>query len=215
MVNAFSRLLAPINRRIRQLFTRGLVRMVDSATLMQSLQIELLQDELLDGVEHAEPYGYTSHPHPGAEVFTASVGGRRAHTIALIAADRRYRKKGLAAGEVALYTDEGDYILLQRGRVIKVVAGTALDVTAPQVNITASTKVTMTTPVCEITGNLTVGGNAAVGGNATITGAASAASLATSGAVVAGGGVTSAGIVFGTHRHGGVQTGAGISGGPQ
>ncbi len=194
MVTMFSRLLTPINRRIRQLFTRGLVRMVDSTTLMQSLQVELLENELPDGIEHAEPYGYTSHPHPGAEVFTVSVGGRRSHTVALIATDRRYRKQGLAAGEVALYTDEGDFILLKRGRVIKVVAGAALEVAAPQTTIT---------------------GDVIISGDVTIAGDVVAASLVTSGTVVASGGVTSAGIAFGTHVHGGVQTGPGTSGGPQ
>lgn len=155
---AFRRLTEPLRRRIKVLFTRALGSLVDPATLMQTLQVEALAGEVLDGVEHFEPYGFTSNPLPGFEALLAALGGDRAHTVCVIAADRRYRKKNLASGEVALYTDEGDYILLKRGRIIEVFSGTKVKVTAPEAEIIASTKVTLTTPLAEVSGNVTVGG---------------------------------------------------------
>ena len=142
MSEILNRMLSPLYRRIKQLFTRGVLRLVDSDTLMQTLQVELLKGEVLGGIEHAEPYGYTSHPFAGAEVFTASVGGRRAHTIALMVSDRRYRKTGLAEGEVALYTREGDYIHFKNGRIVELVASESLTITSKTVTVNGNLLVT-------------------------------------------------------------------------
>jgi len=150
VVRQFQRLLSPIRRRIQQLFTRSVVRLVDSTTLMQSLQLEVLKGETIDGIEHAEPYGFTSCPKAGAEAFIAAANGNRSHSIALVVADRRYRITGLQAGEVAIYTDEGDNITIKRGGNIEV---------------SAATKITLNSPQVECTGALSVAGNVTAGGD--------------------------------------------------
>ncbi len=152
------KLQSAFRRRLDTIFSRGELHATDATGGVQKLQIELQPGEVLDNVEHLEPYGFTSRPLPGAEVASASMAGDRNRTVVLIAADRRYRKKNLAAGEVALYTDEGDYIKLSRGRIVEVVAGTRVRVTAPDVEIVASTKVTLTSPQVDISGALTVQG---------------------------------------------------------
>lgn len=138
-----------IRRRLDAMFSRGKLHATDATGGAQKLQIELQPGEVLNNVEHLEAYGLTSRPLPGAEVASASLGGDRNRTVVLIAADRRYRKRNLVAGEVAIYTDEGDYILLSRGRIVQVVAGTRVRVTAPDV---------------EIVGNATVSGTLTVSG---------------------------------------------------
>lgn len=172
MQHLINKLLKPMKRQIRQLLTRGLVNMVDASLLMQTLQVEALTGELLDNIEHWQPYGYTSHPQPGAEALLGSLGGNRSHTVAISVADRRFRLKNTAPGEVALFTDEGDVIHFKRGNEIYIntankltaVAGNEVDVTSPLVNVTASSKVTFTTPEFELTGNMTIGGTASVVG---------------------------------------------------
>lgn len=154
----WARLTAPIYRRLRQVVTRGIVRLVDPAQLLQSLQVEAFAGETLDRVEHFEPYGFTSHPLAGAEVLLFSLSGRRSHNVAGIVTDRRYRKKDLAPGEVALFTDEGDVIHFKRGRLVEIVAGTKVKITAPEVEVVASTKVTVTSPLVEMSGDLNVAG---------------------------------------------------------
>lgn len=154
----WARLTAPIFRRLRQIVTRGIVRLVDPAKLLQSLQVEAFAGETLDRVEHFEPYGFTSHPLTGAEVLLFSLSGRRSHNVAGIVTDRRYRKKNLAPGEVAFFTDEGDVIHFKRGRLIEITAGTKVKVTAPEVEVVASTKVTVTSPLVEMSGALNVAG---------------------------------------------------------
>lgn len=157
-MRSLHKLLAPLRQRLAFILARGVGHLTNSSTAVQTLQVELLKGEILGDIEHIEPYGFTSNPQLGYEVLAASLAGNRKHTVVLIAADRRYRKTNLAAGEVALYTDEGDYILFKRGRIVEVVAGTKVKITAPDLEVVASTKVTLTTPQVDISGALTVTG---------------------------------------------------------
>ena len=59
--------------------------------------------------------------------------------------DVRYRIK-LVDGEMAIYTDEGDYVHLKRGRVIELVTETLL--------VKASKKVRFETPLIEASGEV-------------------------------------------------------------
>lgn len=131
---------------IRNLLSRGVIKLVNSAAKCQLVQIEMLGGELKDDVEHLEPYGFTSCPHAGAEHVAVFPDGDKSHGVVLIVADRRYRLKGLAAGEVALYTDEGDRIVLRRGRRIEVKTLT--------LEVEAKTKARFDTPLLECTGEI-------------------------------------------------------------
>lgn len=131
-----SRFLAPLARRVQLAVFRGVLELVNPSLKMQGVQITLQADEVRDDVEHAEPYGFTSAPHSGAEVFGISVGGNRNAAVVLLVADRRYRLQGLQGGEVALYTDEQDKIVLKRNRIIEITAGTKLRVVTPMLECT-------------------------------------------------------------------------------
>jgi phage baseplate assembly protein V len=164
-IDSLNRVLAPIRRRIDNMVARAVVRSSIDSTKLRELQIEILRGELRDRVEHFQEYGFTSRPLDGAEVVGLFVGGSRDHPLIIASEDRRYRIKNLEKGEVALYTDEGDYIHFKRGGNIEVLAGTKVKVTAPDVEIIASTKVTITSPLVTMSGNLEVSGNVAVDGN--------------------------------------------------
>lgn len=140
MVDLISRMLAPLQRQIRLMFTRGLVAMVDSSELIQILQVRAMGDELLDNIQHFEAYGYTSNPKPGAEALLAALGGNHDHMVAVMVGDRRFRLKGLKSGEVAMYTDEGDFIHFKRGNEIHI----------------KTTKVILDCSSAEFTGDVTV-----------------------------------------------------------
>lgn len=169
------RITAPLVRRVRLMVGRAVLYLVDDARKLQELQVEALRGEVLAGVERFQQYGFSSNPLPGAEVLLLCVGGSRSHAIAAAVDDRRYRPTDADPGEVRLYTAEGDRIRMRNGRVIEVIAGTKVAVTAPEAVFRCATKVTLDTPVCEITGNLVVGGDAAVAGSAAVTGALSSA----------------------------------------
>lgn len=129
---------------IKLMFGRAVVLLVQDTLKLQGLQISLLADEVRDNVERFQNYGFTSHPLPGAEAVAASVAGNRGHVVVIAVDDRRYRLRGLAAGEVAIYSDEGDKVVLKRGGVIEV---------------TAATKLRLVTPLVECTGALHAVGN--------------------------------------------------------
>jgi phage baseplate assembly protein V len=111
-------LLRPLSTRVANLAARALVSLVKDSTKLQTLQLRILDGEVREGAERFQEYGFTSVPLDGAEAVVLSVGGRRDHLLVVAVDDRRHRKKDLAAGEVALYTDEGAAVHLKRGRIV-------------------------------------------------------------------------------------------------
>lgn len=93
--------------------TRGRVTRVAPGGKIQLLTATLNADEDVDQIEHLEPYGFTSNPPEGSECLVLNVGGERAHPVAVVAGDRRYRITGLASGEVAIHADTGATITLK------------------------------------------------------------------------------------------------------
>lgn len=158
MIGGIKKMLDPVKRGLKLMISRGVVRRSDDARKVRELQVAALAEETLGEVEHFQEYGFTSRPLPGCEVIGVCLGGHRSHMVAIASEDRRHRLRPLQPGEVAMYTDEGDRIVMKRGRVIEVVAGTQLAVTAPEVTVTAETSITLDTPEVSISGNLTAAG---------------------------------------------------------
>lgn len=128
MLEGLRRSLAAQAGRIQMMVGRAVLAAVDDDATLQTVQIEMLDEETQDGVEHFQPYGFAAHPHPDAEGIAVAVGGLRGHAVVLAIADRRYRLKGLRAGEVGLYDDLGQSVLLTRdGIVIRSAIGIAME----------------------------------------------------------------------------------------
>ena len=136
---------------IANFLARGVVALGNSASKLQSLQLRLLAGEVKDNVEHLEPYGYTASPLEGAEALAGFIGGDRSHAVVIVVADRRFRLQGLKPGEVALYTDEGDFIHFKRGRVI--------DIETVTLNVKATDSVNFDTPLISTTGRIESAGD--------------------------------------------------------
>lgn len=205
--------------------------MSDPNRKMRTLQTRLLFDELRDGLEHVEPYGFTAEPKLDgqAEAFALFFDGERSHGVVISVADRRYRITGMRQGEVALYDDLGQRIYLTRDGIrietpkrIDVVAGSDASVrvagnaqidvagkaavTCPSITFNASEKVTFNTPLLDCSGLIKGGGGLAISGGS---GATVDGSLTTTGDV------TAAGISLDSHTHTGVESGPSSTGGPQ
>jgi phage baseplate assembly protein V len=141
---------------IKSVLVRGTVALADSMRKLQSLQVRLLAGEVKDQMEHFEPYGFTAAPLAGAEVLAGFMDGDRSHGVVIVIADRRFRLQGLQAGEVALYTDEGDHIHFKRGRIIEIETGT--------LNVKATDSVNFDTPLITQTGRIESTGDQVAGG---------------------------------------------------
>jgi phage baseplate assembly protein V len=129
-------MLGPITRRLGMVAARAIVRWVDDSATRQRLQVEILKDELRDDVERLQNYGLSSRPHEGAEAVVLSPSGRREQSIVIVVDDRRYRLTGLKAGEVALYDDIGNRVLLLRDR-LRLESKQRVEVDSPEVAIKA------------------------------------------------------------------------------
>jgi len=145
---SIAKLLGPLRRGINLMIGRAVVTLVNDALKCQGVQISLLADEVRDA-ERVQDYGFTSHPHPGAQAVAAAVGGNRNHLVVICCDDRRYRIS-LEEGEVAMYDDLGSKVVLKRGNIIEV---------------TAATKVRMVTPLLEVTGDIKADGKVEAGGD--------------------------------------------------
>lgn len=154
MIEAIGKLTEAMRSKIQLMVGRAILSVVNDSGPVQTVQAQLLSDEVQDDVERIQQYGFTSCPLPGAEGVVVFVGGNRDHGLLIACDDRRYRKKGLQSGEVALYTDEGDEIVLSRGRVVRLTAGASVQINAPEVTVVASSKVRLDTPILEVTGNI-------------------------------------------------------------
>jgi phage baseplate assembly protein V len=122
MIDFVRKMVRSVNRRVLLIATRGVVQLVDDKPKCQTVQVKGVADEVLDDVEHLQPYGLTSVPPEGSECLVISLGGNRSTSVVLACGDRRVRVTQLEAGELALYTDEGTQVLLRKGKKVQVLA---------------------------------------------------------------------------------------------
>ncbi|KEA51788.1 MULTISPECIES: phage baseplate assembly protein V [Mangrovibacter] len=132
------RTLNQIARRLRLLVDRAVVRLVTDSLGRQNLQVQSLADATNDDVERFQQYGLTTVPPAGSEAIVLAVGGRRESLVAIAVEDKRCRPKGLEAGDVCLYHQDGQsMIILKKGGII--------DVRGKTVNYTADDLFEITT----------------------------------------------------------------------
>lgn len=129
MLEQLEMLMADAKGRLRLMVGRCILRAITDGGAVQTVQAQLLADELQDDVERIQQYGYTSVPLPGAEGVVVFVGGNRDHGIVIATEDRRYRLKGLKGGEVALYDDLGHAVHLARTGIVVKGAGHPITIT--------------------------------------------------------------------------------------
>lgn len=195
-----------IMERVRNLMRDGVARavlnVVDDEGNMQRVQVTLLEDEVIDGVERFQNYGFTSVPEEGAEATVVFVGADRSHPVVVVADDRRVRKKSLKPGEVAVYHKNGDFIHLKNGNEIEVKT-TTFKVDCDTATLAASKEITLDTPLTTLTGRQRTTGEKSGGGASTFVG----------GLKNTGGDIVSDGVSLEHHTHPGDS--GGTTGGPQ
>ena len=137
---------------LKDLVNRAVISAKNGARKLRTLQIQLLGGDIREPIEHFEPYGFTSEPHPGVEAIAVSLGGDRDHTLAVVVTDRRYRPTDLKDGEVCIFDDLGRKIFLSRD-------GIRIEGVSSPITLSTNGSVTIDAPTIKCTGNLEVGGN--------------------------------------------------------
>jgi phage baseplate assembly protein V len=123
-----NRFLVPLRNRIVNMVARAVVQVVDDSAKMQLLQLGILDGETRDGLERLQEYGFTSVPEDGAEAVVLFPGGSRDHGLVIAVDDRRYRLKGLGAGEVAVYHKDGATITMKSNGSIEITPKAGADI---------------------------------------------------------------------------------------
>lgn len=193
--------VAPIKQRIMMAIARCVIDAITDSDGLQRVRLSVFADETLNDVERVQQYGLTSNPPAGSEGVVLFPFGSRDHGVLIAVDHRTSRKKNLASGEVAIYTDEGDYVLFKRGRIVEITTQT-LEVNATTITLNASTAATINAPVTTITGALAAG-TGSDGGNATIYGDVISTSVGTS--------LQELKTTYNSHTHNEHGTGGGVT----
>ncbi len=98
-------MIRPIRMRVDNMVARGVVKLVNSAVKMQTIQVGIQESETKDKVEHFQPYGHHSVPLKGAEAIIVFVGGDRNLPVAVVVDDRRSRPTSWVEGESGTYNE--------------------------------------------------------------------------------------------------------------
>jgi phage baseplate assembly protein V len=140
---------------------RAVLAAVSDSTTRQLIQFEALKGEVKDKVERVQQYGFTSVPLAGAHVLFVCVGSNRDHPVAISVDDPRFRKKDMQPGEVAIYTDEGDFIHFKRDKTVEIStanlvvnATDSVEINTTNLVVNASESARFATPILEATGHI-------------------------------------------------------------
>ena len=95
-----------IDNRIRRAFNgirqafRGKIARVKAAGGVQQIQVEGLEGETVQDLEHAENFGFTSNPPAGSDCVVVPLGGKTSHGIIVTTTNGAYRITGLKKGRI-------------------------------------------------------------------------------------------------------------------
>lgn len=147
---AVNKLIAPIARAMRSMVLRGVVSLVNDATALQRVQVQLrampqpggaAAPEMVSDIEVMRHYGLTAVPLAGAETVMLAVGGVKDHGIVIAIDDRRHRPSGLQPGDVMLYDHRGQTVHLGADG-ITVTSPIAVTIDTPKVTLTGDLELT-------------------------------------------------------------------------
>lgn len=104
MMAALTQLARELRTRVDGMIVRGVVELVNDKLKSQRLQLTLLADQVVDDVEHLQPYGISFVAPAGSQALALAVGGARAHTVAICVDHPGERPRDAKPREGGLYT---------------------------------------------------------------------------------------------------------------
>lgn len=206
--------LSELSRSVRDIIRIGIVAEVDTKIGLCRIQTgEILTDWLHWLTSRAGSSRTWWAPSLGEQVLLLSLGGEldtgfvlpgiySDHFPAPSASPQAYHVS-FSDGAVLEYEPETGALTVSGVQTADISAATSISATAPNVIVTASSKITLDTPEVVCTNKLTTGSLEVKKGGAM------KGNIAHS-----GGAFTSNGVQVDTHTHGGVQTGGGNTGKP-
>ncbi|MFZ6687500.1 phage baseplate assembly protein V [Undibacterium sp. SXout11W] len=198
MTDIVQRVISKAMSSVRMAF-RAVLTNINSNSPIQLIQADGLAGEQLQDNELMQHYGFTSAPLNGTKLIVLPIGGKTAHGIVIATEHTQYRLKALKKGEVALYDDQGQQIILTRSGIV--IKGAGLPI-----RIQDTPSITTDTPLFHMTGNLQVDGDIFNSGNVTTQGNNSVqGNITAQGEIIDHGNKSMSGMrdQYNDHHHGG------------
>ncbi|WP_419692246.1 phage baseplate assembly protein V [Burkholderia gladioli] len=104
--------------RIRNLFGRGRVTLVDDSGPVQIVQLRMNGLEVPAGRFRVPEFGFSSNPPEGSDALALHVAGDRSAGAVIGTNHQQSRPRDLAPGETILYSQDGKSVYLKDGAIV-------------------------------------------------------------------------------------------------
>jgi phage baseplate assembly protein V len=168
-VNQLLQRIKSLESKINNTLSRGKLNSISNGKTATA-QVGLMAEEVYDGVEYPQHFGFISHPPIGSEVITAHFGGNRSHATILAAFSKSHAPVNLAAGESAIYNAAGSIVHVKANGDIEMTtaAGASINVkndgsiavnaSGSSISVATNGHVNIDSSLVTINGDLTVNG---------------------------------------------------------
>ena len=127
--------------RVKMMLVKALVTAVNDTGQIQLVKLSGLSGEHQDGVERLQSYGLTSNPPSGSEAVVAYLGGNRDHGVVIVCDNGAFRVTGLASGEVSIWSQYEQQILLKADGSVEITAPAGVSVGTGSDSVAMAAKV--------------------------------------------------------------------------
>ncbi|WP_185733023.1 phage baseplate assembly protein V [Burkholderia seminalis] len=104
--------------RVRSLFGRGRITLVDDTGPVQIVQLRMNGLEVPSGRYRVPEFGFSSNPPTGSDALALHVAGDRSAGAVVGTNHQESRPRGLAPGESILYSQDGKSVYLKNGSIV-------------------------------------------------------------------------------------------------
>ncbi|MCM2493406.1 phage baseplate assembly protein V [Burkholderia glumae] len=104
--------------RIRNLFGRGRITLVDDSGPVQIVQLRMNGLEVPAGRFRVPEFGFSSNPPIGSDAVAGHVAGDRSAGVVVGTNHQQSRPRGLSPGESILYSQDGKSVYLKNGAIV-------------------------------------------------------------------------------------------------
>jgi phage gp45-like len=111
--------LRPIYTRFSQIIARGCVTTMDKETL----QIEFQKEDVQEGIERIEPFGFYSNPGEDSEALILFPDGYRSSGVAIALTQKTLKKPTLPSGAASMVAADGTAVTVEDGGKISIKNG--------------------------------------------------------------------------------------------
>ncbi|MTK12711.1 MAG: phage baseplate assembly protein V [Clostridiaceae bacterium] len=172
-----------LGRRLLLAIACGRVTGVTDTGNVQTMQVQLGDDEVRDNTPRPAEFGFSSLPPVGSDAVIIFVGGDRSNGVVVATGNQTLRMKAMSPGETAIYDASGKHVYLSKDGIV-------IEAKGQPVTVNNASQVTINATAVTINASTTLNGDVTVNG-----------------AIKATGDIIGSGHSLTGHKHGNVKNG--------